>query len=875
MRLEAIRMRNVRKFDRGGMAIENIPSGLSMLAAPNEFGKSTLFDALRAVLFQKYTAKNEIIRRLVAVEGTAPVIEVDFVTSGKRYRLNKQFIKKQTAELWDLETGQIIKAGGEAHDWMTNLIGASKSGEGPTGLLWVEQGTSMSAPEAGEAGKSLLASLLEHQVGDVTGGERARSLLKRVQDELGDLITRQGKPKTGGPYKSLVTEIENVEASIKDAKTRRDSSEHLLTELEQLSQSIKSLSDPDSSTRLEAELAAARNALTEAREAENLLDAHRNNLSDKSAALMRCREDLQQFDKQVLQAKELRKTLSKSETAKAERLSASDAAKAVLDDARVQEETANNARQKAEKITKLCARAEKQTAAQEQSEKLKKSLAEANILSKESIKLTVQRNQNSLTEAALNEIRASKLEVDRHQARLDAARPTLTPQLTPLGLETVCLDGCALQGIEHLSGRQTLSLGDLGEVIIEAVDPADAKAGFEESEHILSKLFLEHRIKTIKQAEERAIERRDLERKIERIQDQLQQLAPDGIIALQEAYATECAVLSEDLLLQDDIDRLPNRSEAELRWEQARAGYDDCRDRREKAEANYNNSVSDLAEVSSLIERHKDQLEVLYAQIGAPEDWDTKRIQFKVAVEDAQRAEENLKSEITSKEKASPSLETAEIDLKRLEAATSNNAKTLSDKKIREAKVKGELSAISEEGVGEVLENLRQHRDSLKRQLSGFESKVAVLQLLETKLKDAQKSLQDKFLKPVFTELRPLLEMVFPDAKISLGEDFNAHEITRSGRTEEIDMLSGGTQEQVAVLTRLAFAQLMAKREREMPVILDDALVWCDDDRLERVFRALHSAAEDIQCIVLTCHERGFSTLGAPHLKITDWPDAD
>ena len=874
MRLEAIRMRHVRRFGPEGMAIENIPPGLSMLAAPNEFGKSTIFDALRAVLFQKHSANNAVTKGLIAVEGSAPVIEVDFVTGGERYRLSKRFIKKQSAELAQLETGRVIKADGEAHDWMTGVIGASKAGEGPTGFLWVEQGGSMRAPEAGEAGKALLASLLEHEVGDVTGGERARNLLKRVQVELGELVTQQGKPKTG-PYKSLVTEYESVEAALIGTQDRLASSEHLRTELSRLSQSIRSLSDPELLERIEVDLATARQALIEAREAKRILNTLRNSLGDKTAALMRCREDLEHFESQVQRATELQATLATNEKVRADRSTASEKAKAVLDEAREREAAAGKARREAEGVSILCGQAEKQMTAQEQSEKLKETLTETTAFGEQIAIQTGQRNQNAITEIVLDKIRAAKLEVDRHQARLDAARPTLTPQLSTKGRATVRLDGAAIEGAVHLSGRQTLSLGELGEMVIEAVDPADAKAGFDEATQILSALFAEHRITSVRQGEKRAAERRDIDRKIEQNQYRLQQLAPNGLMALREVYETARAVLSKEVLPQDTVDQLPDRSMADQNWAEARKGYDECRDRREKAEADHTVAVSNLADVKSLIERGTEQLEALYAQIGDREEWAEKRDQLKIAFETARQSEAELKSQIASREKASPSLETSEADVKRLETAKSTNAETLSEKKIREAEIKRDLAAISEKGPGEELANLEQRRASLQRQLSGFESQVAALRLLETELKRAQKSLQEAFLKPVSTELRPLLAIVLPDSEISLGEDFNAQEIARAGRTEEIEVLSGGTQEQIAVLTRLAFAQLMAKRGRDMPVILDDALVWCDDSRLENVFRALHAAAKDIQCIALTCHERGFSTLGAPHLVVTNWPDTE
>jgi uncharacterized protein YhaN len=49
-------------------------------------------------------------------------------------------------------------------------------------------------------------------------------------------------------------------------------------------------------------------------------------------------------------------------------------------------------------------------------------------------------------------------------------------------------------------------------------------------------------------------------------------------------------------------------------------------------------------------------------------------------------------------------------------------------------------------------------------------------------------------------------------------------------------------------------------------VILDDALVYTDDDRIEKLFDALHAQAQDQQIIVLSCRQRAFRDLGGTSL---------
>ena len=92
--------------------------------------------------------------------------------------------------------------------------------------------------------------------------------------------------------------------------------------------------------------------------------------------------------------------------------------------------------------------------------------------------------------------------------------------------------------------------------------------------------------------------------------------------------------------------------------------------------------------------------------------------------------------------------------------------------------------------------------------------------------------------------------------------------LQRDGQREEFDILSGGTQEQLAVLTRLAFAELLLGQGRPATVILDDALAFSDDDRIQLMFDVLMRAGTQVQIIVLTCRKHLFTRLGAAPLEI-------
>jgi uncharacterized protein YhaN len=86
--------------------------------------------------------------------------------------------------------------------------------------------------------------------------------------------------------------------------------------------------------------------------------------------------------------------------------------------------------------------------------------------------------------------------------------------------------------------------------------------------------------------------------------------------------------------------------------------------------------------------------------------------------------------------------------------------------------------------------------------------------------------------------------------------------------------LSGGTQEQLGLLVRLAFARLLSDTGTPAPLIIDDAVVNTDDDRLMRLFQALQHAAQRHQVLVLSCRQRDFDHLGGHRIALSTWEDA-
>ena len=148
--------------------------GLNLVVGPNELGKSTLLDALRAILFERYGSGARPIKALQNDRsGAAPVVELVFEVNGAEYTLTKRFVRSPLARL-RCPDGTLLEADA-AENELRNLLGFSEAGNrgatsetlGMWGVLWVQQGQSFGRPDLPDSALASLSAGLESEVGTV------------------------------------------------------------------------------------------------------------------------------------------------------------------------------------------------------------------------------------------------------------------------------------------------------------------------------------------------------------------------------------------------------------------------------------------------------------------------------------------------------------------------------------------------------------------------------------------------------------------------------------------------------------------------------------------------------------------------------------
>ena len=92
--------------------------------------------------------------------------------------------------------------------------------------------------------------------------------------------------------------------------------------------------------------------------------------------------------------------------------------------------------------------------------------------------------------------------------------------------------------------------------------------------------------------------------------------------------------------------------------------------------------------------------------------------------------------------------------------------------------------------------------------------------------------------------------------------------LKRSGAEDALAALSFGTQEQLGILARFAYADLLKEAGRPTLLLLDVALVHADDARRDVMKRAVFDAASRHQVLLFTCHAAAWRDMGVAQRPI-------
>ena len=280
LRIRHIALTNFRKF-REPFVIDGLTDGLNVIIEPNETGKSTLLEAMRAAFFIRHNTANRLARSYAPYgEAVAPQIEVGFEARGEDWHVTKRFLKSASVEV----RGPNGRAQGEeAEAQLQALLGArrdtSQAGDaaahGALGLLWVGQAQALEVTAPGEIVRDTVRGTLESEVGTIMGGAAYQRVRPRIDTQFAEYWTNTGRPT--GRQTSARDTHDAAQLAATEATTRLVALEQNFSDLEAARARLKVLdrdladtTDAEQRKSLVAQLDIARSAaqLLETRRAE-------------------------------------------------------------------------------------------------------------------------------------------------------------------------------------------------------------------------------------------------------------------------------------------------------------------------------------------------------------------------------------------------------------------------------------------------------------------------------------------------------------------------------------------------------------------------------------------------------------------------------
>ena len=882
MRIDRFAVRDFRKLV-GDVEIAGLAPGITVISGENEEGKSTLLKALQTAFFDRHGLTGRAIDAIVpfGTKGLRPRIEVDFELDGTSYRLEKAFAQSPTASL---EGGSGRWQGDAAEDRLRELLGFSQPGRGPAreehrglaGLLWVEQGRAFAPLEMNRDSQTLLREAIEGEVGQVLGGDRGRRLLEKVEEHTGEFFTPTGRERgmLSGP-RNRVEELEEMRGRGKTALQEYDQD---VKKLDDLQRRVERYEREGVLAAARAEADRAEEAVRRLTEAETLVETARARMEaarDTFEAAQGERNRRAEFSADAVKAEEgAQRAATALEALEPERSETERA----LAEAEQRLAEANEVHETAEADWQSARRVRERTGIAAELRELESRLKQAESTEGEIDRIRQALAANPVNDDKLVGLRGLSSKQAELKAALDAAAAALS--FAPEGGMAVSLDGQPVDTDQpvRVTERSIFRLQGFGavEVMPGGPDIARLRTELSDIETRLRNELRELGLQDLGAAETSMRERQALDRRLQGLFGELKGVAPDGVDALRERVRDRREALAgvgggDGGLPDAETARTVEAAAEEQRAETGRAvdaalsERDAARERHERARSEWVEAETERRQKAEAADQRRTALEQERREVPDAELTERAATAGRV-FEECETTHGRLVAECEA-------LDPEQLRLERERAIEARDRlrDTIENDRQAARDLAVELRTLGQRGLAEELERMEGELEIAHEDLARIEADAEAWKLLRNTLREAEREAKETFLEPVRERLRPYLRMLFPETELRLNEDdLEISAIVRNGVEEPFVSLSIGAREQIAVLTRLALADLLREKGKPAALILDDPLVNSDDPRFQRMQLALRKAAGTLQIIVLTCHEGRYESLGAKTIRLAD-----
>ena len=837
---------------------------LNLVLGPNEAGKSRLFQAIQFALFESHRGAAQHKQRLQSWTcAESPAVRLVFDVEGQQYELHKQFLKGALAQL---SGGGATLRGEDAEAQLRRLLGTRTGGtRGPQvdelgiwPLLMVAQGASRrgTGEDLNDDGRARLQERLSQEIGVAAISQSGQRLMERVQEEYGRYYTPTGQETV--LLRQARTAVSEADRTLQDAQKAHEDRDRTARDLQCARADLESLSRRlENATRRAEEAeqrgAAARKAGTERAIAQGRLDT----AVVTADSAERERQERQQADEALRRLEQAGEALQLTIEGLVARQQALEArADAAGRRVSATEQALKAARAALEQSHREVRRGE----LTERRRELRTKVANLERIDQEGQKAQQQRaREPEIGEESLTRLSRLEEAARTAEARLHGAAVRVVVTLK----QATDVDGTPYPAGTRLSfdivENRIMSLGETATIEVQpgrgTLDQLrDVRS---RSDADLAEALRRCGVATVPEARA-AFERvQRITRTIERLSGEARATWPGSRDALREELLrvdAELERLGPVMSVMGSQESLQGAViAAETQWNAAR-------DARDAANAELARIRSDVAAQNGVRRNQQIEREHLASDLATRPTAEALAHRVQALVRDRALAQQVL--EKCTREFADLGGPEAERDAKRLSQSAQTLQGGVQEARGRLERLTGILHTLAAAGTYDTLQDAQAQLERARVQLERLQRQASAAKRLWDVLSEERRRVVERLTAPVTQRVRPYLVSLFPGSELDLGEELGMVGLRGEAVREPFEELSGGAQEQLALLTRIGLAEVLAGAGT-LPLVLDDSLVNTDPERIRQIHRLLFRAAERLQVVVFSCHDVLFDGLGA------------
>lgn len=865
MRIHSLSLRNFRGVSRQDVKFHN---GITVIEGPNEVGKSSLTEALRLVRDVKASSKSKEIKAVQPIgSDEAPQVEVEISTGPYTLKYAKTWLKGNgKTELRVSGARNAQYTGDEAHNHFRDLLEETLDLDLLTALD-VLQGQSLS--------QARLASIdsLQTALGDTENSGGNDALMARIEEEYLRYFTATGRESK--TMRQLSDSLARLQADVADL-------EHANDELERLSAAFTDIQGRQSHLRdaLESAQRDHKKAQADADYLANLrleLTASRTQLSQAHAQVEQSKREnerrqtlVQDLENKLNQSDECANELRAQDLLAEKLRSQTETARLRLAQAKANQEKLSEQLNKTERLIGLVQKQAELSSISQRLESARQTDAKITELSAEIRAIPISPEQVDLIR---------NLEIDFQVATNALRMLAASAEIVPLGSSIpVTVDGQEISGstTRIIDGTVTIEIPGHARVTLSpGTAPTDLQDRENEARTALDTALKKANVSDLAHALTLLKRKQDLLAQLDSAQRDLERhLNGATLTELHERFSKLQCSVTEDI----DSDNARSEDELALDLSELKHMLSDSQQEYDVAFEEYQNAQRDYQEHSLLATKLRTKASLLskecealtvrlrHDRMEAPDSDLSDLVRESVAALDEAKESHSIAQESLDDVDAKLIADNVERAERNLAQATNDVAKNDTEA----VRIKAIIADRESQGIYDRLIEAQAELTAVSNRLNQMKKAARTVDLLRTTLLEYKQNALEQYIEPFKERIESLGRTLFGESfQVEVSSDLEITNRTLDGITVPFQELSSGAREQLALLGRLACADLIQPGDGA-PLILDDTLGFADPGRLTNLNSIITSVGTKSQIIMLTCdpqRAQGIKNSKVVHLR--------